>query len=94
MLALHEYGAVLFSRLRWLGVAVLVLLAGRSSVKVLGAGDRKLSVKEAEQLARAALSPDAKRLPGLALEPDPKRRCVTFDALWQTQDPAAHTRSS
>ena len=38
----------------------------------LGAGDRKLSITEAEQLARSALSPETKRLPGLSLDASPR----------------------
>ena len=70
------------------------LLAASMQIQVLGAGDRRLTIKEAEQLARAALSQDAKRLPGLSLEPDRNpRRCVTFDVLWSNPGPgSAHSQ--
>jgi hypothetical protein len=59
----------------------------------LSAGDRNLTINEAERLARAALTPEAKRLPGLTLESNPKRRCVTFDVLWANPGPgSAHSQ--
>jgi hypothetical protein len=67
-----------------------ILLAASIQIQVLGAGDRTLTIGEAERLARAALSPETKRLPGLSLEPDWKpRRCVTFDVLWSNPGPGS-----
>ena len=49
----------------------------------LNAGDRRLTIQEAEELARTALSIEAKRLPGVSLEPSKNpHRHVTFDVLW------------
>jgi hypothetical protein len=68
---------------------MLLLLLGSAS-QVLRGGDRTLTMKEAEQLARAALSPQTRRLPGLALDADPHpRRCTTFDVLWSNPGPGS-----
>ena len=92
--AVREYGAVRFGRLRWHAGTLLLLIAGLPLVKTLVAGDRNLTLQEAERLARAALTADAKRLPGLTLQPDPKpRRCATFDVLWANPGPgSAHSQ--
>jgi hypothetical protein len=72
-----------------LGV-MLLLLAGSARFQVLQGGDRTLTMKEAEQLARAALSSETKRLPGLALYADPHPlRCATFDVLWSNPGPGS-----
>jgi hypothetical protein len=64
----------------------ILVLAG-AAVTLVGlsaAGHRRLTLSEAERLARAAVSDEAKRLPGFYLEPPliaPKNG-ATFDALW------------
>jgi hypothetical protein len=50
------------------------------------AGQRRLTLSEAELLALAALSEDTKRLPGFYLEPPPTppKNGATFDVLWNS----------
>ncbi len=79
-----------FSRLGGTYTIFRGLLLGSILGQILGAGDRVLTIREAEQLARAALRPETKRLPGLSLEPDRNpRRCVTFDVLWSNPGPGS-----
>jgi hypothetical protein len=85
--AVREDVAVVLRRLGRVGCMASLLLAASAH---LDAGDRRLTIKEAEQLARAALTPEARRLPGLSLEPDKNpRRCVTFDVLWSNPGPGS-----
>jgi hypothetical protein len=70
--------------------AMVVLLTATASFQALDAGDRSLTLKEAEQLARTALSAETKRLPGLSLAADPHpHRCATFDVLWSNPGPGS-----
>jgi hypothetical protein len=81
---------VFFSRLGGTHAIFRVLLLGSIVGQLLGAGDRALTVREAEQLARAALRPETKRSTGLSLEADRNpRRCVTFDVLWSNPGPGS-----
>ncbi len=61
-----------------------ILLAGEAV-----AGQRQLTKKEAERLARAALTDETKRLPGLSLVPPQKvpHRTITFEVLWANPNP-------
>jgi hypothetical protein len=47
-------------------------------------------MKDAETLVVAALSREAKRLPGLSLDPAPRQgRYVLFDVLWDNPEPGS-----
>ena len=64
-----------------------VLLVAVGALTLTGfaaAGQRRLTVSEAERLARAALSDETKRLPGVYLEPPstPPKNGAMFDVLW------------
>jgi len=53
-------------------------------------GGKEITIKDAETLVLAALSREAKRLPGLSLDPAPRRgRYVFFDVLWDNPGPGS-----
>ena len=68
----------------------LVVIATSLALHAVAA-QRRLTKAEAERLARAALSPQTKRLPGLALEPQqkPGSKTITFDVLWANRGPGS-----
>ena len=82
----HNQDVSRFHVFDWLVCVLLAILTGSAA-----AGQRQLKVEEVEHLARAALSAETKRLPGLSLERQKQlpRRAVIFDVLWSNPGPGS-----